>query len=162
MARNNIHKWEVPKFSFNAQDQEAEWKQFYIWAVDYLEVLDIDPDQEDETKRGWRQIKMMFQGDDRQAIQTLLDNNTITPEDQLTPTHALNAMQTTIKEDKHFWHYRDEIFHNVKQEHHEGIHTMNNRITTLVNNCKFTDNSTKETVKIMILAHTVWFHEARD
>ena len=79
MASNNTHQWEAPKFSFKAQDQAAEWKQFYIRAVNYLEAPDIDPDQEDETKRGWRQIKMMFQGEDRQALQTLLNNNTITP-----------------------------------------------------------------------------------
>ena len=49
MAHNNTPQWEAPKFSFNAQDQATEWKQFYIRAVDYLEALDIDPDQEDET-----------------------------------------------------------------------------------------------------------------
>ena len=80
---------------------------------------------------------MMFQDEDRQALQTLLHNNTITPQDQLTPTLALNAIQTTRKEDEHFWHLRDELFSNVRQEPHKGIHTLNNRITTLVNNCKF-------------------------
>ena len=39
--------------------------------IDYLEALDIDPDHKDETKRGWRQSKMMFEGEDRQALQTL-------------------------------------------------------------------------------------------
>ena len=104
----------------------------------------------------------MFQGENRQALQTLLDNNTITTEDQLTPTHALSAIQTTIEEDEHVWHYRDEIFSDVRQEEQEGIHTLNNRITKLVNNCTFTDNSTNETIKIMILAHAMKFHKARD
>ena len=41
-------------------------EKIYIRAVDYLEALGIDPDQLDETKRGWQQIKM-FQGEDRQS-----------------------------------------------------------------------------------------------
>ena len=45
---------------------------------------------------------MMFQDEDREALQALLDNNTITPEDQLTPAHVLNPIQTTVKEDEHF------------------------------------------------------------
>ena len=71
-------------------------------------------------------------------------------------------MQTTIKEDEHFWHFRDELFSNVRQEQHEGMHTFNNRITTLVNNCKLTDKSIKETIKIMLLSHAVRYHKARD
>ena len=57
---------------------------------------------------------------------------------------------------------RDECLSNVRQESQEGIHTLNNRITTLINNCKFTNTSTKETLKLMLLAHTVKYHEARD
>ena len=162
MANSAPSWWEAPKFSFNVQDKAAEWKQFYIRAVDYLEALDIDPDKEDETKWGWHQIKMMFQGEDRQAIQTLLDNNTITPEDQHTPGHALKAIQTSIKEDEHFWHFRDELLSNVRQESQKGIHSLNNRITTLINNCKFTNTSTKETLKLMLLAHAIKYHEARE
>ena len=82
MANSNTPTWEAPKFSFNTDDKAAEWRQFYIKAIDYLEALDIDPDQEDETKRGWKQFKMMFQGDNRQTLQTLLDNNTVTAKDQ--------------------------------------------------------------------------------
>ena len=67
MAHNVPPHWKAPTFSFNTQDQVTEWRQFYIRVIDYVEVLDIEPDQEDETKRGWRQIKMMFQGEDRQA-----------------------------------------------------------------------------------------------
>ena len=149
MASNNTPQWEAPKFSFNTQDQVAEWKQFYIRVIDYLEALDIDPDQEDETKRGRQQIKMIFQGEGRQALQTLLDNNTITAEDQPTPTCALNTIQTTIKEDEHFWHLMDELFSDVGQQPNKDMYTLNNRITTLVNNCKFTNTSTKETIKII-------------
>ena len=62
MASSNPPHWEAPRFSFNIENQVAEWKQFYIRAIDYLEALDVDPDKEDETKRRWCQIKMMFQG----------------------------------------------------------------------------------------------------
>ena len=68
----------------------------------------------------------------------------------------------SIKEDKHFWHYRDELLSDFTQEHQEGIHSLNNRITQLINNCKFNDSSTKDTLKLMLLAHAVKYHEARD
>ena len=81
MAHSTTLHWEAPKFSFNTEDQASAWRQFYTRAKDYLETLEIDPEREDETKKGWKQIKMMFTGDNRQALQTLIDNNTITPED---------------------------------------------------------------------------------
>ena len=71
---------------------------------------------------------MMFQGEDRQALQNLIDTNIITPEDQLTPTSALKAIQTTIKEDEHFWHFRDEVLSNFRQEPNEGTHSLSNLI----------------------------------
>ena len=105
---------------------------------------------------------MMSTGDDRQALQALVDNNTITPEDQLTQSHALKAIQTKIKEEEHYWHYRDEIMSDVRQQPNEQIHTFNTRITTLVNNCRFQDCKTTESIKIMLLQHAIKFHEARD
>ena len=63
----------------------------------FLESLDIDPEKKNENKRGWRQIKMMFQDDDRQTLQDLIDNNAITTEDQLTSTSALQAIKRTLK-----------------------------------------------------------------
>ena len=75
----------------------------------FLETLDTDPNKEDESKWGWHQIKMMFQGEDRQALQTLLENSTITPEDQFIPPHAPNKIQISITEEEHFLHYRDEL-----------------------------------------------------
>ena len=42
----------------------------------------------------------------QQALQTLIDNNTITATDQCTPTLALRAIQTAIKDGKHYWHDR--------------------------------------------------------
>ena len=105
---------------------------------------------------------MMFQGEDRQALQSLIDNNTITPEDQKTPKHALKAIQSCIKEEEHFWHFRDEVMSDFRQQPEEQIHALNTRITTLVNNCAFQDHQTKETIKLMLLQHAVKYHEARD
>ena len=50
VASNAPPWWDAPKFSFNAQDQAVEWKQFYMGVVDYLEVLDLFHNQENETK----------------------------------------------------------------------------------------------------------------
>ena len=89
MASSQPPHWEAPKFSFNAENQAKEWKKFHTRVIDYLEALNIDPDTPDESKCGWHQINMMFQDEDREAPQALLDNNIIMPEDQLTPTHVL-------------------------------------------------------------------------
>ena len=61
--------------------------------LDFLEALDIDPNVEDQGKRGWRQIKMMFEDEDCLALQTLIDNQTITPAAQWTPSLVLKAIQ---------------------------------------------------------------------
>ena len=162
MANSNTSRWEAPKFSFDMEDQEAEWKKFYTRAIDYLETLDIDPEQEDQHKKGWKQIKMMFTGEDRQTLQTMIDNKTITTEHQLTPINTLKAIQTTIKEEEHYWYYRSEVLSDIRQEPNEQVHALNTRITTLVTNCKFTDQQTTETMKLMLLQHTIRFHKARD
>ena len=130
--------------------------------LDYLETLDIDPETQDDNRHGWKQIKMMFQGEDRQTLQSLIDNNTITPEDQKTPKHVLKAIQSCIKEEKHFWHFRDEVMSDFRQQLEEQIHALNTRITTLVNNCAFQDQQTKDTIKLMLLQQAVKYHEARD
>ena len=65
MAHNNTPHWEAPKFSFNTEDLSSAWRQFYTRAIDYLEILELDPEREDETKKGWKQIKMIFTGDDK-------------------------------------------------------------------------------------------------
>ena len=105
---------------------------------------------------------MMFKVEDRQALQTLIDNSTISPEDQLTPLSALKTIQSCIKDEEHFWHYRDEVMNNFRQQPNEHIHALNTRITTLVNNCKFQDHQTTETITIIQLQHAVKFHKARD
>ena len=160
MAQDSTTRWEAPTFSFNTDNQPAAWRDFYTRAIDYLETLDIDPEQEGQHKKGWKQIKMMFTGEDRQALQTMIDNNTITQADQCTPVQALKAIQTTIKDEEHYWHYRDEIMSNIRQEPQEQAHILNTRITTLVTNCKFTDQHTTETMKIMLLQHAIRYHKA--
>ena len=62
---------------------------------------------------------MTFTGNDRPTLQTLIDSNTITPKDQLTPACALKAIMTTIKEEEHYWHYRHEIMSNIRQQPNE-------------------------------------------
>ena len=48
------------------------------------------------------------------------------------------------------------------QQPNEQIHTLNTRITMLVNNCRIHDHQTTETIKIMLLQHAIKFYEARD
>ena len=106
-SRSSAPHWEAPKFLFNTPNQADAWKSFYTRVLDFLEALDIDPNVEDQGKKGWRQIKMMFKDEDHLALQTLIDNQTITPAAQQTPSLALKAIQSVIKEDVHFWHHRD-------------------------------------------------------
>ena len=54
-------RWTEPTFSFDTEDQPAAWRDFYTRVIDYLETIYIDP-EEDQHKRGWKQIKMMFTG----------------------------------------------------------------------------------------------------
>ena len=162
MAHSSTTRWEAPTFSFNADNQPAAWREFYIRALDYLETLNIDPEQEDQHKKGWKQIKMMFTREDRQALQTMIDNNTITQADQHTPGQALKAINITIREEEHYWHYRDKILCDIRQQPEEQVHALNNRIITLVNNCSFQDPQTTETIKIMLLQHAIRYHEVHD
>ena len=104
----------------------------------------------------------MFHGEDRQALQTLTDNNTITPEDECTPTCALNVIQSGIREEEHFWPFRDKVMSIFCQQSNERVHALNNRITMPVNNCKFQDHQTTEIINIMLLQHFIKYQEARD
>ena len=61
-----------------------------------------------------------------------------------------------------FWHFRDEVMSDFRQQPEEQIHAPNTRITTLVNNCAFQDQQTKDTIKLMLLQHAVKYHEACD
>ena len=100
----------------------------------------MDPDGEDQTKCGWLQIKVMFHGEERQVLQTLIDNNTIIPEDQCTPTHAPNAIQSCIEEEADFWHFRDEVMSDFGHQPNKQIHVLNTRNTMILKNCKFQDH----------------------
>ena len=120
----------------------------YIRALDFLEALDINPDEEDQGKKGWHQIKMMFEGDDYQALHTVIDNNPILPETQHTSTLAHNTIQSVIKEDAHFWHYHDEILSDLCRLPDEGIHSFSTRINTLVGKCRFSLEEIEKTLRL--------------
>ena len=94
--------WTAPTFSFDAADHPTTWRDFYLRALDYLELLRIQPKEEDQLQRGWEQITTMFTGENRQILQTLIDNNIITAADQRTPILALKAIQSAIKDGKHY------------------------------------------------------------
>ena len=161
-SRPTPHHWEAPIFSFNSPNQVAEWQVFFTRAVDFLEALDIDPEAADQNKCGWRQIKMMFKGEDCQALQTLTDNNTVTPEAQQTPMQALKAIQSIIKEDVHFWHHCNQLFSDLFQLSEEGVYVLSNRICATITTCQFSSPEIKEIMKIMVLQHAVKYHKARD
>ena len=121
MAHSSTPQWEAPKFSFNAEDQASAWREVYTRAIDYLETLDIDPEREDENKKG-------MEADKNDVYRRRKDKHykhwlTITPEDQLTPMCALKAIQTTIKEEEHYWHYRDKMMSDIRQQPNEQFHT---------------------------------------
>ena len=85
MVASNTPYWEAHKFSFNAHNQAEEWKLFHMTALDFLLALDINPDEDDQAKKGWCQIKMIYERDNCQALQTLINNNTISAEAQCIP-----------------------------------------------------------------------------
>ena len=154
--------WEAPKFSFNSPNQVYAWKSFYTRALDFLEALDIDPNVEDQGKMGWRQIKMLFKDEVCQSLLTFINNHTVSPEAQQTPSLALKAIQSIIKEDVHFWHHRDELLSDLHRLHNEGIHPLSTCIITLVGKCKFQSQEIKEMMKLMVLQHEVKYHEVRE
>ena len=43
--------WDDPKFSLSTAQQSEEWKVFYTKAIDFLEALNIDTEEEDSTKK---------------------------------------------------------------------------------------------------------------
>ena len=161
-SRSSAPHWEAPKFSFNTPNQADAWKSFYTRVLDFLEALDIDPNVEDQGKRGWRQIKMMFEDEDHLALQTLINNQTITPAAQRTPSLALKAIQLVIKEDVHFWHHRDELLTDLQQLPNEGIHALSTCINTIIGKCSLPSQEIKDFLKLMVLQHAVKYHEVRD
>ena len=102
----------------------------------------------------------MFEDEDCIALQTLSDNQTISPETQWTPSLMLKAIQLVIKEDVHFWHHRDELLTDLQQLPDKGIHALSTHIITLVAKCRFPSQEIKEMMKLMVLQHAVKYHEA--
>ena len=105
---------------------------------------------------------MMFEEEDYQVLQTLIDNNTVTPEVQQTPAQALKATQSIIKEDVHFWHHCNQLFSDLCQLPEEGVHALSYRICVTITKCQFSSQEVKEIMKIMGLQHAVKYHKARD
>ena len=89
---------------------------------------------------------MMFEGEDRQTLQSLINNGTITPENQRTPQLALDVISTTIKSKEHFWHFWDELS-DICQLPDKGIHALSTRITNLIAQCKFPHAQTQQMFK---------------
>ena len=161
MVSSHSHScWEAPTFHFNSVNQSEDWRVFYTRALDYLDTLNIEPDHADDNCKGWKKIKLMFEGEDRQAIHTLTDKSTITSEDMKTLKAALDATATTIKSEEHIWAYRDELI-SVRQQPSKGIYVLSQCICDLVTKSKFTHHL-QEMVKIMVLQHAVHYHKARD
>ena len=65
---------------------------------------------------------MMFEGDDCQALQTHLDNNTITTGASAPPFKPLSAIQMFIKDKEHLWHYCDEVLSELRQHQMKASH----------------------------------------
>ena len=135
---------------------------FYTRVFSYLEALDINAEEANDHKIGWKHLKIMFECEDQQTLQTLNDKGTIIPESQKTPQQVLDTIATTIKSEDHFWFFQNEELSDVHQLPDEGIHALNIHLTTLVNQFEVPHNKTKEIVKIMVLQHAVRYHEAWD
>ena len=109
MASNqNFHR-KAPKFNFNSHWQLEDWKVFYTRAIDYLVALNIDDDEADDHKMGWKQLKMMFKDKGRHILQSLMKNDTMLLESQGITQLVLDATGTTITSEEHFWHFWDEL-----------------------------------------------------
>ena len=94
--------WEAPTFHFNSPNQSEDWSVFYTRDLDYLDALDIELETADQSHKDWKQLKLMFEGEDRKALQSLIDSGVMTPKHMLTPKAALDAIGTTIKSEEHF------------------------------------------------------------
>ena len=97
-----MHQWKGPKFTLSTLNQGYEWKAFYIQAIDFLKAMDIVKEMEDNIKIGWKQLHMMFEGEDYQSLQVFFNNDTITANDHKVLIRVLDTIQITIKEKEHF------------------------------------------------------------
>ena len=112
------------------------WKAFYTRALNYLDALEIETNEADDHCKGWKQLKLMFEGDDRKALQSLIDSGTIT-ESMKTTQLALDAIRTTIKAEEHIWAFWDELLSDVRQLPGQGMHALSMHICNLISQCKF-------------------------
>ena len=72
MASSGHHShWEAPTFHFNSPNQSEDWSAIYTRALDYLDTFDIGSEVADESCKGWKQLKLMFEGADRKALRAL-------------------------------------------------------------------------------------------
>ena len=74
----------------------------------------------------------MFKGEDRKALQTLIDNGLMTTEHMKTPRAIFDSIATTIKLEEHFWAHRDELLSDLQQQPGEGIHALSQHICALI------------------------------
>ena len=105
MASHPTSFWEAPKFNYNSPQQSEDWEVIYTRAIDYLNALDINAEEADGCKTGWKQLKMMSKGRDLQTLQSLTDNGTITVKSQKIPWQVLDTISTRIKAEDHYWHF---------------------------------------------------------
>ena len=105
---------------------------------------------------------MMFEGEDCQSLQTLIDNNAVTPEAQQALAQILKAIQSIIKEDVHFWHHHDWLLSDLCQLPVEGEHALSNRICATIAKCQVSTLEVKEIMNIILLQHAVKYHEAKE
>ena len=150
-SSNHCGHWEAPTFHFNSPNQSEDWSVFYTRALDYLDALDIELETADQSHKGWKQLKLMFEGKDRKALQNLIDSGVMTPQHMLTPKAALDAIRTTIKSEEHFWAYRDEPVLDLQQQPDEGIYALSQCIGDLIIKSKFGNAQTTEAFKLVIL-----------
>ena len=116
----------------------------------------------DQSCKGRKQLKLMFEGEDRKALQSLIESSVMTAEHMFTPKATLDAIGTTIKSEEHFWAHRDELMTDLQQLPDKGIQALSQHICNLVTKSKFSHAPTTETIKIMVLQHMVKYHKARD
>ena len=84
----------------------------------------------------------------------------MTPEHMLKPKATLDVIATSMKSEEHFCAHRDDLVSNLQQQPDEGIHVLSQHICELITKSKFTHAPTTEMLKIMVLQHTVKYHEA--
>ena len=112
-------------------------------------------------KTGWKQLKIMFKGKDRQTLQTLIDNETHHWGAAEDSSAGIRHHCSNCQSKEHFWHFWDEFLSDMCQWPDKDIHSLNTQIMSFINNCKFPHNKTKETLNIMVLQYAVRYKATR-